>query len=59
MDSDRVLVMDAGKMVEFDHPHELIKKENGHFRMLVDQMGQTTANEFKKSVMDKFNYVNL
>lgn len=32
MDSDRVLVMHAGKVVEFDSPSALRKKENQFFR---------------------------
>ena len=44
MDSDRVLVMDAGKMVEFDHPYSLLQKPNGFFKQLVDQTGTNSAN---------------
>lgn len=32
MDSDRVLVMHAGKVVEFDSPSALRKKEIRHFK---------------------------
>ncbi|XP_055678762.1 ATP-binding cassette sub-family C member 4-like [Lutzomyia longipalpis] len=44
MDSDRVLVVDAGRVVEFGAPHELLKNEEGHLRSLVDQTGAATAN---------------
>lgn len=37
MDSDRVLVMDKGKVVEFDSPGELLKKKDGYFYALVMQ----------------------
>lgn len=42
MDSDRVLVMDAGRMVEYEHPHILLQR-GGFFRRLVDQTGNVTA----------------
>ncbi|KAG5889084.1 hypothetical protein JTB14_004928 [Gonioctena quinquepunctata] len=37
MDSDKVLVMDSGQKVEFDHPHILLQNENGIFYSLVMQ----------------------
>lgn len=43
MDSDRVLVMDAGRMVEFAHPHDLLQR-NGFLRRLVDQTGAVTSS---------------
>lgn len=43
MDSDKVLVMDAGKMVEFDHPHNLLKNKDGFLYKMVDQTGKATA----------------
>ncbi|KAJ8920888.1 hypothetical protein NQ315_015681 [Exocentrus adspersus] len=39
MDSDRVLVMDAGEAVEFDHPHLLLQKKNGYFSEMVKKTG--------------------
>lgn len=44
MDNDKILVMDAGNIVEFAHPYELIKNENGHLRNLIDQTGPSTAS---------------
>lgn len=35
IDSDRVLVMDAGYAVEFDTPYSLIKRPNGVFQNMV------------------------
>ncbi len=43
MDSDKVLVVDAGKVVEFDHPFQLIGKEDGFFKRLLDQTGGSNA----------------
>lgn len=45
MDSDRVLVMDAGEIVEFDHAHNLLKSNDGYLRKLVDETGFSTANQ--------------
>ncbi|KAL4704833.1 hypothetical protein ACJJTC_001308 [Scirpophaga incertulas] len=44
MDSDKVLVMDAGQMVEFDHPHKLLSKPNGVLRGMVEQTGRSMAD---------------
>lgn len=44
MDSDKVLVMDAGTMVEFDHPHNLLKNKNGFLYKMVEQTGRATAD---------------
>lgn len=43
MDSDKVLVVDAGEIMEFDHPFELIQKSDGFFKRLLDQTGSSTA----------------
>lgn len=36
MDSDRILVLDAGNVVEFDTPEELLKNKNSLFYALVN-----------------------
>lgn len=43
MDSDKVLVLDAGELVEFGHPFELINKPDGFFKQLLDQTGTAAA----------------
>ncbi|XP_046622405.1 ATP-binding cassette sub-family C member 4-like isoform X3 [Neodiprion virginianus] len=48
MDSDRVLVMDGGRIVEFDHPHLLLKNRDGYFSQMVQQTGKTMAEELAK-----------
>ncbi|TFK76776.1 hypothetical protein BDN72DRAFT_873327 [Pluteus cervinus] len=37
MDADKILVLDAGRIVEFDTPKNLLAKENGTLRVLVDE----------------------
>ncbi|XP_056645134.1 ATP-binding cassette sub-family C member 4-like [Diorhabda sublineata] len=39
MDSDRVLVMDAGEAMEFDHPYTLLQNPEGYFSKMVKETG--------------------
>uniref|UniRef100_K3W5E3 Uncharacterized protein n=1 Tax=Globisporangium ultimum (strain ATCC 200006 / CBS 805.95 / DAOM BR144) TaxID=431595 RepID=K3W5E3_GLOUD len=39
LDSDRILVLDGGHIVEFASPEELVKKGNGHFFELMQEGG--------------------
>ncbi|KAI0717853.1 P-loop containing nucleoside triphosphate hydrolase protein [Cerioporus squamosus] len=39
MDSDKIMVLDAGRIVEFGKPSELLKNEKGLLRALVDESG--------------------
>lgn len=43
MDSDKVLVMDAGRLIEYGSPYELLNKinESGIFYSMVKQTGKT------------------
>ncbi|XP_043286728.1 probable multidrug resistance-associated protein lethal(2)03659 [Venturia canescens] len=44
MDSDRILVMDAGSVVEFDHPHVLLQNdESGFLYSMVNETGKLMA----------------
>lgn len=40
MDSDRILVMDAGRISEFDEPHVLLQNRHGVFSQMVSATGQ-------------------
>ncbi|TKW54979.1 ATP-dependent bile acid permease [Colletotrichum tanaceti] len=40
VDYDKVLVLDKGAVVEYGHPYELIRKENGSFRSMCDMSGE-------------------
>lgn len=53
MDSDRVMVMDAGKIVEFDHPYSLLKNENGYFSKMVAE-----ANSMQLKSIAENSYKN-
>ncbi|CAD6221999.1 GSCOCT00005266001.2-RA-CDS [Cotesia congregata] len=48
MDSDKVLVMDKGRMVEFDHPCILLKNDHGHFTSLVKQTGRAMTDQLMR-----------
>merc|ERR1712028_287591 len=41
MDSDRILVLDDGKIVELDSPENLMLKESGHFKSMVEKSRST------------------
>lgn len=54
MDSDRVLVMDGGSMVEFDHAHCLLQNNEGFFTKLVEETPDTHAlKEMAKNSYEK------
>ncbi|CAE6467389.1 unnamed protein product [Rhizoctonia solani] len=38
-DADKIMVLDAGKIIEFDSPVALLRKEKGAFKSLVDESG--------------------
>jgi ABC-type multidrug transport system fused ATPase/permease subunit len=40
VDYDKVLVLDKGEVVEFGHPHELLKKDDGVFRSMCETSGE-------------------
>jgi len=39
LDSDKIMVLDEGRIVEFDTPKALLKNPNGMLRALVDESG--------------------
>ncbi|CAH1736130.1 unnamed protein product [Aphis gossypii] len=54
MDSDRVLVMDAGTVVEFDHPYNLLKNKDGFFYKMVEQTGTETSELLHNIAVESF-----
>lgn len=54
MDNDRILVMDAGTVVEFDHPHILVQKEGGYLRNMVQQTGKAMADALNTVAYDSY-----
>ncbi|XP_067118442.1 ATP-binding cassette sub-family C member 4-like isoform X1 [Centruroides vittatus] len=45
MDSDRVLVLDAGRIQEFDEPYELLKNKSGSFYNMVQMTGGAMSRQ--------------
>ncbi|KAF9786031.1 hypothetical protein BJ322DRAFT_1057551 [Thelephora terrestris] len=43
MDADKIMVLDAGKIVEFGKPSELLEVEGGKLKSLVDESGDKDA----------------
>ncbi|EGG24088.1 hypothetical protein DFA_06227 [Cavenderia fasciculata] len=48
IDYDRIIVMDAGKIIEFDTPHRLLSNPHGLFTWLVDETGPSNSQQLKK-----------
>ncbi|XP_028175944.1 probable multidrug resistance-associated protein lethal(2)03659 [Ostrinia furnacalis] len=46
-DSDRVVVMEAGRIMECGHPHELLQNEEGHFTKMVKQLGNAAEQSLR------------
>ncbi|KAF8758431.1 P-loop containing nucleoside triphosphate hydrolase protein [Rhizoctonia solani] len=42
-DADKIMVLEAGRIVEFDSPAALLRKESGAFKSLVDESGDRDA----------------
>lgn len=54
-DFDRILVLDAGKVVEWGAPRELLEIEGGVFKGLVEKSGEKAAVERVILGNDKVN----
>lgn len=45
MDSDKVLVMDYGRIVDFDHPYLLLQNHNSVFYKMVTDTGSSVKEQ--------------
>lgn len=57
MDSDRILLMDAGYAKEFGIPHELLANDGGMLRSIVDANGHQEAEALKRVAEEKFRQI--
>ncbi|XP_043261450.1 uncharacterized protein LOC122402590 [Colletes gigas] len=48
MDSDKVLVMDKGRMAEYDHPHILLQNSHSQFTLLVKETDRSMYDQLVK-----------
>lgn len=55
MTSDKVLVMDAGQMVEYDHPYLLLQNTDGHFTKMVEETGSTMTDQLYNVAKQAYN----
>jgi len=54
MDSDKVLVMDRGCAVEYDHPHILLQNKHGQFTSLVKETGKAMYEHLCKVAREAY-----
>ncbi|CAK1599802.1 unnamed protein product [Parnassius mnemosyne] len=54
MDSDRVMVMDAGRLVEFDHPYHLLKNPEGYFTKMVKETNEKMSAQLYQIAKNTF-----
>ncbi|XP_020802461.1 probable multidrug resistance-associated protein lethal(2)03659 [Drosophila serrata] len=54
MDNDSVLVMDAGRIVEFGAPHKLLQRKEGVLLKLVNQNDAATVSFLKKIAAESY-----
>ncbi|ROW08944.1 hypothetical protein VMCG_02716 [Cytospora schulzeri] len=61
VDYDKVLVLDKGSIVEFDHPFQLMKKEDGQFRSMCEMSGDwdVLEKQAKKAWKSKHELVDV
>ncbi|KAK9888735.1 hypothetical protein WA026_000961 [Henosepilachna vigintioctopunctata] len=48
MDSDKVLVIDAGEIKEFAPPHELLQNRDGYFSKMLSTTGKQMENQLRE-----------
>ncbi|XP_034938713.1 multidrug resistance-associated protein 4-like [Chelonus insularis] len=55
MDSDKVLVLENGRVLEFDHPHILLQNPAGVFTKMLNETGSSMINKLKKISENSYN----
>ena len=53
IDSDRVLVLDKGRVLEDDTPHNLLVNPESEFSSMVDALGDTKAQQLRAQARQK------
>ncbi len=55
MDSDHILVLDAGRVIEMDTPQKLLLKQDGIFSSMVQSTGAANSQYLYQIVMSNFD----
>lgn len=55
IDSDRILVMDAGHIIEFDDAYTLLKSDIGIFNGMVKTLGPLMYEQLAQAAQRKFD----
>ncbi|CAH0722570.1 unnamed protein product, partial [Brenthis ino] len=55
MDSDRILVMDGGRVAEFDHPHLLLSNPNSLLNFMVKETGESMSSQLYEIAKQKYS----
>jgi len=56
IDSDKILVMNAGTVVEFDHPYILLKNKDGYLHKMIEQTGKNNAQSLHNLADEVFMF---
>ncbi len=54
IDYDRIMVLDQGRLVQFDSPYELIKQRSGIFYELYSSLNPDTKVELKRMALKAY-----
>ncbi|CAG9860600.1 unnamed protein product [Phyllotreta striolata] len=54
MDYDKILVLDAGQLIEFDHPHVLLQNPNGILTDMVRKTGPGVSDRLRDIAKENF-----
>ncbi|XP_068629128.1 ATP-binding cassette sub-family C member 4-like [Battus philenor] len=54
IDSDKILVLDAGRMMEYDHPHILLQNKKGYFHKMVAETGPAMTSMLHKLAKESY-----
>lgn len=54
MDNDRVLVVDAGDVVEMGHPYILLQNPEGYLHQFVEKTGRGTAEYLRRLAEESY-----
>ncbi|KAI1315640.1 hypothetical protein EDD11_000533 [Mortierella claussenii] len=58
IECDKILVMEDGRVVEFEHPTKLIENKDGYFHSLVSQSGPDAVARLKTMLREHIQTVN-